>query len=92
MGPTQAEVDAAQAMSEDDRAAMIKGMVERLAQKLEANPRNLDGWVQLMRARIVMGDIGGAKSDLNRSLDAFSDSPRDRERLRSAAIELGLAP
>ena len=69
---------------------MIKGMVERLAAKLDATPRNLDGWLQLMRARKVMGDLDGAKAALKKSLEVFADSPPDAEKLKSAAAELGV--
>lgn len=89
-GPSAAQVAAAQNMSESDRSAMIKGMVERLAAKLDATPRNLEGWVQLMRARKVMGDVDGAKAALKKSLEVFADSPPDAEKLKSAAAELGV--
>jgi len=89
-GPTQADVEAAQKLSESDRTAMIQGMVERLAQKLEASPRNLDGWIQLMRARKVMGDPSAAQAALKRAQTVFADSPPDLDRLKAAASELGL--
>ena len=91
-GPTQADIAAAQNLPDADRTAMVKGMVERLAAKLEATPRNLEGWVQLMRARKVMGDAGGAKAALKKSLEVFADSPPDVEKLKSAAGELGVGP
>ena len=90
-GPTQAEVEAAQKMPESDRAAMIKGMVDRLAQKLETTPRNLEGWVQLIRARKVMGDTEGAKAALKRGQEVFADSPPDLDRLKATASDLGVA-
>ena len=90
VGPSAAQVAAAQNMSESDRSAMIKGMVDRLAAKLDATPRNLDGWLQLMRARKVMGDLDGAKAALKKSLEVFADSPPDAEKLKSAAAELGV--
>ena len=89
-GPSAAEVAAAQGMSETDRMAMVKGMVERLAAKLEASPRNADGWVQLMRSRKVLGDVDGAKAALKKSLGVFADSPADQDKLKAAAGDLGL--
>ena len=89
-GPDAAQVAAAQNMSEADRSAMVKGMVDRLAAKLDANPRNVEGWVQLMRARKVMGDLESAKAALAKSLDVFKDSAPDQDKLKAAAVELGV--
>ncbi len=55
-GPTREQMEAAQSMSAEDRAAMIRGMVERLAERLKENPNDLEGWVRLGRAREVMND------------------------------------
>lgn len=91
VGPTSGDVAAAEKMSDADRMAMITGMVERLAKKLEANPRDVEGWMQLMRARKVMGDGDGARAALKRALEVFADSPADRDKLNAAAADLGLA-
>lgn len=53
-GPTQEQVAAAQAMSPEDRDAMINQMVEGLAARLKENPRDLAGWERLIRARVVL--------------------------------------
>ena len=45
-GPDAAQVAAAGGMSEAGRAAFIKGMVDNLAAKLAANPRDADGWIR----------------------------------------------
>ena len=89
-GPSAAEIAAAGNLSEGDRSAMIKGMVERLAQKLDANPRNADGWIQLMRARKVMGDADAAKTALTKAMTIFADTPGEQARLKAAASELGV--
>ena len=43
-------------MSAGDQQAMIRSMVDGLDQKLAANPDNLEGWLRLIRARVVLGD------------------------------------
>ena len=41
-------------MPDDQRQAMIRGMVAKLAAEQEANPSNLDGWMRLGRAYAVL--------------------------------------
>ena len=41
--------------AEPPNAEMIRGMVERLAARLEAEPDDVDGWQRLGRAYLVMG-------------------------------------
>lgn len=40
----------------------IRGMVESLAAKMEANPDNVEGWIQLARSWRVLGDIDKAET------------------------------
>src|SRR5882757_6197832 len=47
---------AAKDMNETDRGAMIHGMVERLASRLKQNGGDVEGWLRLIRAYMVMGD------------------------------------
>jgi cytochrome c-type biogenesis protein CcmH len=54
-GPSAANIAAAEAMSPQDRAAMITGMVEGLAEKLKTNAKDKDGWLKLIRAYQMMG-------------------------------------
>lgn len=55
-GPSQEDITAAMEMSEEDRTAMIRGMVDSLAARLYENPQDAPGWIRLIRARIVLGD------------------------------------
>jgi cytochrome c-type biogenesis protein CcmH len=72
------------------QAAMIRGMVDRLAAQLKAQPRDADGWVRLMRSRIVLGEPTAASAALRDGLAAFSDSARIQTRLRDAAKAMGV--
>jgi len=60
-GPTAQDVAAAQAMSPEDRQAMIRSMVERLAARLAQNPDDREGWARLARAYDVLGEPEKAK-------------------------------
>jgi cytochrome c-type biogenesis protein CcmH len=55
-GPSAADLEAAKAMTPEQRQAMIRAMVERLAARLEANPDDEEGWQRLARAYTVLGD------------------------------------
>ena len=57
---------AAKDMNEADRGAMIRGMVERLATRLKQNGDDVEGWLRLVRAYMVMGDRDKARSALGR--------------------------
>ena len=84
-GPTAAQVAEAGSMSEADRQAMIQGMVGGLEERLRTSPRDRDGWVRLMRARMVLGDSGAATTAYRNSLRAFADSPAEQAALTEAA-------
>ncbi len=71
-GPTSDDVDAAEAMSEQDRSAMIEGMVARLAARLQQNPNDLEGWLQLIQSYVVLGDATAARTALTRAREAFA--------------------
>jgi cytochrome c-type biogenesis protein CcmH len=70
---------AAKDMSDSDRGAMIRGMVERLASRLKQNGDDVEGWLRLVRAYMVMGDRDKAKNALS---DARQAVANDAERLR----------
>ena len=55
-GPTSADIAAAQSMPQDSRQAMIKGMVDGLAERLAADPGDADGWRMLARSYSVLGE------------------------------------
>jgi len=89
-GPTAADMAGAQRMTPTEQDAMAHAMVDRLAQRLATNPRDADGWIRLMRARLVLGDRPAAlkaKTDAERT---FADDKAARARISEAAGTLGL--
>jgi cytochrome c-type biogenesis protein CcmH len=75
----QETVAAAQDMTSEDRNAMIQGMVDRLATRLKQDGSDVDGWLRLVRAYLVLGDRDKAKGALS---DARQAVGSDGERLR----------
>ena len=89
-GPSAEQVAGAAAMTAGDRQAMIRGMVEGLAKKLQANPKDEAGWLRLMRARSVLGDSAAAAKARNDALAAFAGDAATQARIRAAATEIGI--
>jgi cytochrome c-type biogenesis protein CcmH len=71
-GPTAEDVAAARSMSPEDRQAMIRGMVDRLAARLEQNPNDKDGWTRLAHAYDVLGETDKAEAARTRAAQASS--------------------
>ncbi|MEQ1607918.1 MAG: c-type cytochrome biogenesis protein CcmI [Hyphomonadaceae bacterium] len=92
-GPTSVDVSAASAMSPQDRQAMIDGMVSRLDAKLKANPKDLDGWLKLIRARRVLAQDDLAARALADGQAAFAGDAASLAKLKDAMTEsLALPP
>ena len=89
-GPNAQDLQSARAMSPADRSAMIRDMVDGLARRLEQSPRDADGWIKLIRSRIVLGEIEQARKALSRSIEVFTDDAQQRDRIVAAARQLGL--
>ena len=84
-GPSQADIDAAQALTPEQRAQMILGMVDSLAAKLEEAPDNPQGWARLIRARYVLGQEAQAQADIARVKEIYKDQPELATQVLSAA-------
>ncbi|QOZ56320.1 c-type cytochrome biogenesis protein CcmI [Bradyrhizobium sp. CCBAU 53338] len=72
-------IAASKEMKDGDRNAMIRGMVERLATRLKQNGDDVEGWLRLVRAYLVMGDRDKA---MGASSDARQAVANNAERLR----------
>jgi len=81
-------IAAANALPEAERETMIDGMVERLAARLEANPGNPDGWVMLLRSRMVRSEAAKARGDLERARKALGGNPAGLAKVNAAARDL----
>jgi len=89
-GPTREQMEAARNIPPAQQNEMVKAMVDRLAARLQQNPRDERGWMMLMRSRMVQGEQQAAGEALRSGLQAFGDDPAVQQRLRAAATELGI--
>jgi cytochrome c-type biogenesis protein CcmH len=89
-GPTTDDLAAAQSLSPEQRSIMIAGMVERLAARLKEDSSDLDGWLRLVRAYMVIGERDKARAALASARGAFRDDSNKQRRIDDAARSLGL--
>jgi cytochrome c-type biogenesis protein CcmH len=89
-GPTPDQVAAAQQMSPAQQQAMIHSMVDGLAARLRANPNDPDGWVSLMRARMVLNDPAAAQAAYRDARKALAGAPDRLTMVSQAAKQLGV--
>jgi cytochrome c-type biogenesis protein CcmH len=89
-GPTREQLEAARGIPPSQQNEMARGMVDRLAARLAANPRDADGWIMLMRSRMMLNEPQRAAEALRTGAAAFAGDAATQQRLRSAARELGI--
>jgi cytochrome c-type biogenesis protein CcmH len=75
--PAAGDVAAAQAMTPEAQAAMIRGMVARLAARLERHPDDREGWARLAHAYDVLGEPDKAETARRRA-GATAERPAPR--------------
>ncbi len=84
------DMGAVEGMSQDDRQEMIRGMVDSLASRLEAEPDNIEGWLRLVRSYMVLGDREKAQAALTTARGHFSADGNEGRQLAALAVETGL--
>ncbi|MGA2891508.1 MAG: c-type cytochrome biogenesis protein CcmI [Xanthobacteraceae bacterium] len=91
-GPVAADGAATTAddMSGPQRAAMIRSMVQRLADRLQTDGSDVAGWIRLVRAYVVLGDRGRAKDAAADARRALREHPDAIEQLDAVVKGLGL--
>jgi cytochrome c-type biogenesis protein CcmH len=89
-GPDAAAMRAGAQLPAAGQQAMIDGMVEGLAARLQANPGDVDGWVKLIRSRVVLKDVAKARDDLLVARRSLANAPAKLQQLNAVAAELKL--
>jgi len=84
------KVTQSEAMPPRERDTEIRSMVDRLADRLESSPRDVEGWTRLMRSRVVLGEREAAATAFRKALEVFKDDSAALGKVTAAAIELGL--
>ena len=77
-------------MTPEARNQMIRGMVERLATRLHEDGSDVDGWLRLLRAYMVMGERDRARAAVGEARGALAREPEKLRRLDEGIRELGV--
>jgi cytochrome c-type biogenesis protein CcmH len=89
-GPNAADVSAAENMPEAQRDEMIRGMVQRLSDRLHTDGKDVDGWIRLVRAYEILGDRDKAKEAAADARRALAGQPAEIKRIDDLVNGLGL--
>ena len=82
---------AASGSLESDQGKMIRGMVERLAARLEENKADLQGWLMLIRSYAVLKETDKAQGAAATARQQFASDAKALEQIDALAQGLGLA-
>lgn len=89
-GPDAEAIAAAVDMSSEDRMAMIRGMVDSLAVRLEDSPDDAEGWARLIRSYVVLDQRDEAAASLERAQAALAEDAQGMALVLSTARDIGL--
>lgn len=91
-GPSAGDVAAAGAMSDQDRQAMIAGMVDQLQTRLASDGGEPAEWAQLITALSVQGKMDAAKAALAAANTAYAGDATALATIAEAASVAGVSP
>src|SRR6185436_9096229 len=89
-GPSAADMAAAREMSPEQRDTMVRGMVARLAERLKQDGSDVDGWLRLLRAYMVLGDKEQARASAGEARRALASDPEKLRRVDELIKGMGL--
>jgi len=77
-------------MSPDEQVAMIRGMVDKLQARMDADGSDVQGWLRLAQSRMVLGEPDRARETYQKALALHPDDPALLKGY--AALLIGPAP
>jgi len=89
-GPTAEDVRNADGTPPVDQSTMIQNMVVSFAARLDKSPRDVEGWIKLIRSRTVLGETEAARQAFDLALKIFSDASQERDQIAAAGRQFGL--
>jgi len=89
-GPSADDVAAAADLTPEQRLRMVHTMVERLAARLAQDRSDIEGWLQLVRSYVVLGERDKAREAAAEAQKALAGEPDKVRRLEDLVKGLGL--
>jgi cytochrome c-type biogenesis protein CcmH len=90
-GPSLEDIEAASAMSAEERMEMIGGMVEGLSNRLATDGGPPEDWARLITSLAIMGNPDQALAIFNNAMSVFGDDPGARDIIVAAGSQAGVA-
>ena len=90
LGPNEEQIAASSQMSESQRNLMIRGMVERLSQRLQSDGSDPEAWSRLVRSYMVLGEPERARAAAGDARRALASDPARLRQFEDLVKALGL--
>ncbi|SDW24925.1 cytochrome c-type biogenesis protein CcmH [Ruegeria halocynthiae] len=90
-GPSQEDMTAAAELTPEERQEMIRGMVDRLSERLASEGGAPEEWARLIAALGVLGDIDRAASIRDEALSLFAGNEEALQMIDAASAQAGIA-
>lgn len=91
-GPSAADIEAAGDLTAQERAEMVRAMVEGLSDRLATEGGTAQDWARLIAALAVLGETERAKSIVTNAKQAFAHAPEALVVINEQAQKSGLLP
>jgi cytochrome c-type biogenesis protein CcmH len=88
--PAPEAVAAADQMAPAERSAMIRAMVDRLAERLKQDGGDVEGWLRLMRSYAVLGESDKAREAVVDARKSIAGDAEKLHRIDDGERQLGL--
>ena len=89
-GPSEEQVAASSELSPEQRKLMIQSMVDRLAERLNRDGSDVEGWLRLVRSYMVLGQADKARAAAADARRALAGDPNKLRRLDDLVKGLGI--
>lgn len=84
---TMNDVQGGDGMTAEERDGFIRGMVKRLADRLEQQPYDLQGWMRLAQSYSVLGDKEKALSSYRKAMELAPDDEKIQRLYQNAKMK-----
>jgi cytochrome c-type biogenesis protein CcmH len=89
-GPSEEQIASSAGLGADQRNAMIRGMVERLSERLARDGSDPEGWLRLVRSYMVLGEPDKARAAAGDARRALAGDPAKLRQFDDLVKALGL--